>query len=307
MSVDVWAIARKAADLRIDLGEDVEMFFRRIPAGSFWMGSREERDTDEEPRHRVALPEDFLLGTFVVTQEQWRAVARRSRALAKRVDPSNFKGDRLPVEQVSWDDATAWCEALTQTGILPAGWEARLPTAAEWEYACRAGTDTRFYCGNDATVLAQVAWFADNSEGQTHLVDEPIGGQIEQHPWGLIGLLSNLFEWCEDVFRYDAYREREEGVIAPVERLGDGEEHGSQGRVVRGGSWVGPPEECRSAARGWAYPDYRCDYFGFRVCLVPRSGGSPARKQGAAGAGANRREVDLSREHLNRPDEGGAS
>ncbi|MCC5025109.1 MAG: formylglycine-generating enzyme family protein [Candidatus Synoicihabitans palmerolidicus] len=163
------------------------------------MGSR-AKDPGEELRHRVVLPEAFMLGSFVVTQAQWRAVATRTKALKRRTDPSHFKSDRLPVEQVSWDDATAWCEALTQSGKLPEGWEARLPTEAEWKYACRAGTDTRYYNGDDAAALAQVAWFADNAGGQTHAVDEPVGGRVEQHPWGLFGMHGNVEEWCRDVY-----------------------------------------------------------------------------------------------------------
>jgi formylglycine-generating enzyme required for sulfatase activity len=109
----VWEEARRDSDLTLELPGGVPMFFRKIPAGKFRMGSRGGR-LNEEPVHEVVIAKEFYLGTFVVTQEQWRAVAKKCPALKKRTEPSNLKGDRRPVENVSWDDANAFCEWLVK-------------------------------------------------------------------------------------------------------------------------------------------------------------------------------------------------
>ena len=151
--LSVWDQAARHADLTLTLPGGVPMFFRRIPAGSFQMGSRVVSPV-EEPLHRVVITRDFFLGTFVTTQEQYQAVAKRCPALENAPDPSYFKGLRLPVERVSWLDATAFCEWLTGwNGLPPEIATARLPTEAEWEYACRAGTDTDYYTGDGETAL----------------------------------------------------------------------------------------------------------------------------------------------------------
>lgn len=163
----VWETAAQHADLTLALPGGVHMFFRRIPAGAFRMGSRGVY-SDAEPIHRAVIQREFYLGTFVVTQEQYRAVARQCMALKQSPDPSDFKGDRHPVEQVSWHDATAFCQWLTDWEGLPEDVIAvRLPTEAEWEYACRAGSDTGYYNGDGAAALAEVGWYDGNS-GRTH-------------------------------------------------------------------------------------------------------------------------------------------
>lgn len=228
-----WTRLRDEPDLVVSLPGGGEMRFRRIPAGSFWMGSRGKVER-EEPRHRVVLPHDFWLGKFVVTQAEWRAVAALSPALVKSpgLDPSDNvnTGDRRPVTNVSWDDATAWCGTLAQSGMLQEGWKARLPTEAEWEYACRAGTNTQFYSGDSEEALARVAWFGEDWDRGAHAVDE----RPEQHPAGLFGMHGNVEEWCDDVCRADVYREREDGVVAPVEELRKG-----------GGAWQPGPRDPR--------------------------------------------------------------
>ena len=167
----------------------VEFRLRRIRAGSFTMGSPEDekdRQSREGPSHRVTITRDFWIGITPMTQRQWMTLAEEN--------PSQFKGDLRPVETVSWHDVQAWLDRLTEhLPKLPA----RLPTEAEWEYACRAGTSTRFYSGDDAASLADVAWYtANNRDGKTHDV-----GEKEPNAWGLRDMHGNVDEWCLDGIR----------------------------------------------------------------------------------------------------------
>ena len=270
----VWDQAARDADLTILLPGGVPLFFRRVPAGRFLLGSRGFYH-DEEPTHQVVIPRDFYLGTFVVTQAQYRAVAIRCPALKKNPAPSHFQGDRHPVEQVSWEDAVAFCGWFKTSKSLPPGIvEARLPAEVEWEYACRAGSRTEYYCGDGEAALSEVAWFSNNSENRTHAVDE----LPEKHPLGLHGLHGNVWEWCSDVYDQQAYRHRADGWEA---RLADaGSEEDSASRVLRGGSWNDSARNCRSACRNGFGPDGRLRRDGFRVCLVR----GPADSQNRSGA-----------------------
>ncbi|HRZ36450.1 MAG TPA: formylglycine-generating enzyme family protein [Candidatus Paceibacterota bacterium] len=173
--------AAEDADRVIVLPGNVPMFFRGISPGIFLMGSRGPY-ADEEPAHRVVIPREFYLSTFAVTQEQYRAVATQCPALRKTPEPSHYKGLRRPVENVSWFDASAFCEWLAKWEGLPDDiTDVRLPTEAEWEYACRGqkdvslGRDTEFYNGDGEAALAEVGWYSANSGGETHPVDEPAG------------------------------------------------------------------------------------------------------------------------------------
>ena len=262
----IWDQAARDADLTILLPGGVPLFFRRVPAGTFLMGSRGFY-RDEEPIHRVVIPRDFFLGTFVVTQAQYRAVASRCPALEKNPAPSHFKGDRLPVEQLSWLDAEAFCNWLTASKSLPSGIaQARLPYEAEWEYACRAGSRTEYYSGDGEAALADVGWFIDNLENRTHAVDE----LPEKHPLGLHGLHGNVWEWCADVYNDNAYRRRADDWAACAWSEADAGTKKSADifRVLRGGSWFNSARLCRSAVRGRDRPDGRNRDVGFRVCLV---------------------------------------
>ncbi|NEQ34525.1 MAG: formylglycine-generating enzyme family protein, partial [Leptolyngbya sp. SIO4C5] len=230
-----------------------------IPSGEFMMGSPEDepgRYDDESPQHSVKL-KPFFISQYPVTQAQWRAVSalpQQTRDLEP--GPSNFKGDDRPVEQVSWYDTIEFCARLSEH----TGRTYRLPTEAEWEYACRADTTTPFYFG--ATITTDLA----NYDGSVFL-NEPKGtnrgettpvGKFPPNAFGLYGMHGNVWEWCLDHW-HDNY----EG--APTDGsawLTDNEE---AGRVSRGGSWNNYPRNCRSACRNDFNPGVRFDFIGFRV------------------------------------------
>lgn len=283
-----WTAAAAEPDYPLPLPGGLTMLFRRIPKGSFLMGSR-GFSTHEEPIHRVVIQDDFWLGKFVVTQAQYAAVVRGCPGLELDPDPSNFKGATRPVEQVSWDDVTAWCAALAGWAGLPKDVVAiRLPLEAEWEYACRAGTETEYYSGDGAAALAQVGWFEDNSGKQTHEVDE----KPETHPAGLHGMHGNVWEWCLDVSDKNAPRKRHFVWAAREWKLADAggdvtysfdpiKPDQAPNRVLRGGSWECSARGGRSAARDSGKPDVRYWFFGFRVCLVRGPVPQPAGQQAA--------------------------
>jgi formylglycine-generating enzyme required for sulfatase activity len=229
----------------------VELRMAFIPPGSFLMGSpKSEKDRGiAETRHSVTLTQGVWLGISPVTQAQWRAVMG--------TDPSHFQGDELPVETVSWDDAQAFCTRVRElTGV-----EARLPTEAEWEYAARAGTTTPFYWGAELNGT-QANVNGDYPYGTTakgpRLETTTAAGTyagVSPHPWGLVDVIGNVWEWCGDW--YASYPSGE--AVDPA-----GPESGS-GRVYRGGSWFNHARNSRSAYRGWCSPGYRYDYQGFRL------------------------------------------
>jgi len=343
---DTWAAARAAADLIVGLpgtgadGHAVEMFFRKIPATGpegFQMGSR-EGDLDEEPIHRVVIETDFYLGTFVVTQAQWAAVWPEIEGLYGKkgpwekppgASPSHHKGSGLlPVEQVSWYDAMAFCDWLTRNQRLIGGkcqpasdWRFCLPTESEWEYACRGGPegvgrDTEYWNGDGEAALREVGWFGANSgELTTHPVTEPlIPGRVEDHPLGLFGLHGNVWEWCHDEWDGGAYRGHVNGdgdraVEHRLEVLRALASGGSwtlltsyRGHVVRGGAWLYLPKWCRSACRVMEGTGDRFGRRGFRVCVI--RGPAATTDQAGCGAATGKREAEF--ERANRDKAGGA-
>ena len=216
--------------------------FIRIEPGTFQMGSTSGVD-DERPITRVTLTQPFWLGKYEVTQRFWREVMGSN--------PSEIKGDNLPVERVTWHDAVAFCAKLTErersAGRLPAGFAYRLPTEAEWEYACRAGTTAEY-----AGPLPELAWFYDNSERTTHLV----GGK-QPNAWGLYDMHGNVWEWCADW-----YGNHPGGNVTDPTGAISG-----TFRVRRGGGWSDEAANCRSARRlSWG-PDGQLDHLGFRLAL----------------------------------------
>jgi len=209
-----------------------------IPAGTFRMGS-EGQAPDEQPVHEVKLTA-FFMDRFEVVQEEFKK--------HQISDPSHFKGDRQPLEQINWTDAALYCnERSLAEGLGPCydeeTWDCnfeatgyRLPTEAEWEYACRAGTDTKYSFGNSVNQLAAYAWYADDSGKTTHPV-----GEKKPNPWGLYDMHGNVAEWCNDRYDPNYYAK------SPVENPRGPAE--GQERVLRGGAWNSIADACRSAYR----------------------------------------------------------
>jgi formylglycine-generating enzyme required for sulfatase activity len=213
-----------------------------IPAGSFEMGSHGQRE-DEAPVHKVWI-DSFLMDRHEVTQAEYEQLGQ----IEAFANPSHFKGPELPVEQVKWPDAAHFCNARSRyEGLEPCYNEDtgacnfkangyRLPTEAEWEYACRAGTTTDYSFGNDPRKLGECAWLADNAEEKTHPV-----GQKKPNAWGLYDLHGNVAEWCQDVYDKGYYGHS-------PEKNPHGPDNGKE-YVLRGGSWKSPPDALRSAFR----------------------------------------------------------
>ncbi|MFM6631639.1 MAG: SUMF1/EgtB/PvdO family nonheme iron enzyme, partial [Microcystis panniformis] len=214
-----------------------------LPAGEFLMGSPDSDPnaaSDEKPQHQVKV-NSFAIGKYPVTQAQYQAVMG--------INPSEFKNNpQNPVEQVSWNDALAFCKKLSQI----TGKTYRLPTEAEWEYACRAGTTTRFYFGDDANQSGDYAWYKGNSQKTTHPV-----GQKKPNAWGLHDMIGNVWEWCEDNWHNTYENAPRDGSTWLIKD--------NHSQIVRGGSWSYDPNYCRSAYRGLINRRGDSLGFGFRV------------------------------------------
>jgi formylglycine-generating enzyme required for sulfatase activity len=221
-------------------GVPLEMIF--VPGGTFKMGSAKGFfRVDERPQHDVTV-QAFYIGKYQITQAQWEAVMGENS--------SHFKGDpTLPVESVSWNGAKEFCRKLSQM----TGKSYRLPSEAEWEYACRAGT-TGDYAGD----LDALAWYSNNSGAKMHPVE-----QKQPNSFGLFDMHGNVWEWCEDIWHYD-YDD------APTDGSAWLSGTDSSARVVRGGSWIRPRGDCRSAYRHYNLPDARGTDIGFRVVVGAR-------------------------------------
>jgi len=217
-----------------------------IKGGEFLMGSMEKEESylgKESPMHPVEL-DGFWIGSTPVAQSQYKAIMRKN--------PSDFKGDNLPVEGVSWNDSKEFCKELSRK----TGREYSLPTEAQWEFACRAGSEGSFCFGDSDQRLEHFAWFEKNSENKTHPV-----GQKRPNAWGLFDMHGNVWEWCEDW--YGEYGK--EKCVNPT-----GPKEGKY-RMLRGGSWYYHAVFCRSACRLYYHPDIRNDIIGFRVVFVART------------------------------------
>jgi formylglycine-generating enzyme required for sulfatase activity len=221
-----------------------------IPAGEFMMGSASNEDAlpnlfQAKPQHKVRISKGFYIGVTEVTQAQWKAIMRNN--------PSKFTGDDLPVENISWYEAVRFCKKLSRA----TGKRYRLPTEAEWEYACRAGTQTRFYFGDDPNLLGEYAWWAADSQERTHPV-----GQKKPNAFGLYDMLGNVAEWCSDVWDGEYYKRSPS--VDPENTTG-----AILFRVLRGCSWWGmwSPFDYSCAQRGGKYPHLRSEQTGFRVVM----------------------------------------
>ena len=225
----------------------IGMEFVLIPAGSFMMGSPDGEGNDEEhPRHRVEITRPFYLQTTEVTQGQWKAV------MGSNLSYFDSCGDDCPVERVSWEDAQEFIRRLNRME----GREIyRLPTEAEWEYACRAGSSSAYCFGDDEDRLGEYAWYRANSGYETHSVKGK-----RPNAWGLYDMHGNVWEWCQDWYGEDYYsRSPRRDPRGPS----SGEE-----RVIRGGSWCNSAGGLRSAYRNRNAPDLRNRYMGFRVARI---------------------------------------
>ena len=230
-----------------------------LPAGEFLMGSVDLPIAG--PPHSIHITEPLLMGIYPVTQGQWITI--------EMTNPSGSRGDlRLPVVSVNWLEAIRFCNGLSRHERLPlyyhlkhedvtiaGGAGYRLPTEAEWEYACRAGSDGAYCFGNDENLLGQYAWFVENS-GRLGLTMHPVG-EKQPNAWGLYDTHGNVEEWCWDWYGEDYYRSSsKENPTGPSTGVS---------RMYRGGSWCSEAESCRSAFRCRGEPAVRLEYLGLRV------------------------------------------
>jgi formylglycine-generating enzyme required for sulfatase activity len=256
------AIAPASFEELLLLPDSEQSFFRtaiglpeliQIDPGNFLIGSpatEAGRGSDEGPQTLVTLTRSFYLGKYEVTQAEYAKVI----GINSSAFPSN---PNLPMEMVSWTDATTFCTKLTQreasAGRLPAGFVYRLPTEAEWEYACRAGRTTRYSFGDDLTgaALGQYAWYGEVDTGRTR----PVGTRLP-NPWGLYDMHGNVWELCRDALTYTG------GSVTNPVGIGSG-------KMSRGGSWHSLSPRCRSATRNPYNTINREPWVGFRVALAP--------------------------------------
>lgn len=239
-----------------DLGNGISLDMIVIPSGSFQMGSPHNYgNADEHPQHFVTI-KSFMMGKFLVTQGQWKAVMGK-------LSPCRFKGEELPVERVSWEDAQKFCQRLSQKtsgAVLRTGRNYHLPSETQWEYACRAGRSTPFSFGE--TLTSDIA----NYNGEHTFKDEPRGtyfhatsegGKFPSNAFGLYDMHGNLMEWCADNWLDDYSSSPRDGSSYQMQN--------NPYRVARGGSWHEPPTLCRSAARIRFAQSDADEYVGFRV------------------------------------------
>ena len=235
--------------------KSLDMTFGRIPAGTFVMGSPvTEKDRsygDGEYQHKVTISEPFYMQSTEVTQGQWKGVMGTEPWKGKTYVK---EGADYAASWVSWDDAVAYCKKLSQKE----GRRYRLPTEAEWEYACRAGTKTAWSFGDIKKELRDYAWYEKNAKGKGEMYAHQVGFK-KPNAFGLYDMHGNVFEWCSDYFADEYYKQSP--ALDPT-----GPARGSfNWRVLRGGSWYRGTRNTRSAYRGRLAADFRGGSFGFRV------------------------------------------
>ncbi len=243
-----------------NLGEGVAIEMVQVPGGSFWMGSPEDeprRDPSESPQHRVTV-RSFYISRYEITQKQWRVLASQSAvAIPLSQTPSQFRGDGLPVESVSWREAKEFCARLSRLS----GRSYRLPTEAEWEYSCRGNQTTPFTFGltlnSDVANYQAEHVYGSGMQGIYRLSTVDVGSLGAANAWGLYDVHGNVWEWCEDFF----------GPYPSKPQFDPRGPTNGTLRVMRGGGWQSIPAKCRSAARVAALGDLRRSDLGFRVVL----------------------------------------
>lgn len=252
----------QASYYREELAEGVFLDMVSIPGGTFWMGAADgelEARDNEKPRHQVTI-EPFFMGKFAVTQAQWREVAQLPKINRDlKPDPSNFKGNNRPVEQVSWNDAIEFCDRLNRK----TGQFYRLPSEAEWEYACRAGTTTPFHFGE--TITPEIAnyngdYIYANAPKRIYPKQTIEVGTFPPNAFGLYDMHGNVWEWCADPW-HDSYTD------APTDGRVWEMDNENFSRILRGGSWYHFPRYCRAAIRDRVRRDGSGDGGGVRLAL----------------------------------------
>jgi len=262
-----------AKELTLDLGGEVTMKLVLVPAGKFMMGSTQDQQdaakkelakagipdadlSDEGPQREVTISKPFYLGVYEVTQAQYEQIMGKN--------PSNFKDAKNPVETVSWDEAVEFCKKLSEK----TGKKVHLPTEAQWEYACRAGSKTMFSFGDDVAELHKYGNYCDKSNtlgvpwqdkahDDGHDKTAPVGS-FKANAFGLYDMHGNVWEWCADGYQ-DSYKGLED-------KDPPGPKDGTL-RVLRGGGWFGTPVFCRSANRIRNVPGFRFSLIGLRVAV----------------------------------------
>jgi len=245
---------RLDSNISIDIGHGVKIDMVKIPKGSFIMGS----DQYSWAKHTVNITQDFYIGKTEVTVAQWKNILY--------VDPSSFKlGDNYPIEQVSWVDCNKFIDRLNAINQVYGVF--RMPTEAEWEYACRAGTTTDYYFGSTAANIGSYCWYFDNSGRSVHPV-----GQKTPNAWGLYDMGGNVWEWCSDwwVGSYlpDAATDPV-GLNTGIAKVFRGGAWNTYNTVRQTGGYFNGAGCCRSADRGGADPNYSYNFVGLRLALTP--------------------------------------
>jgi formylglycine-generating enzyme required for sulfatase activity len=249
--------------LGTEMTNSIGMKLVLIKPGKFLMGSpkdEEGRYDSEGPQHEVEITKSFYMGMSPVTQAEYERITGKnpswfSKQGGGKDKVNNLDTSQFPVEKVAWAEAVAYCESLTREDTKrPKGWAYGLPTEAEWEYACRAGTKTAYSFGNDPNRLREYAWGVENSGNRTHAV-----GTRKANPLGLYDLHGNVYQWCADWYggSYYAHSPRKDPK---------GPDNGEY-RVLRGSAWDGDPRKCRAGYRDSGVPGVRGSVVGFRVVL----------------------------------------
>jgi formylglycine-generating enzyme required for sulfatase activity len=218
----------------------IGMEFMLIPAGEFYLDSL---DFSYEIPTKVSIPEPFYLGKYQVTQKQWTIVMGD--------EPSCFEGDNRPVECITWNKVQEFIKKLNELENTD---KYRLPSEVEWEYACKAGTDTIYFFGNSGLQLDEYAWYYLNSSHETHSV-----GQKKPNPWGLHDMYGNVWEWCQDRYHRIYEEDLAEGTAWEIV--------GNTAIALRGGAWVSYSNKCHSSYRSSFDSDYGLYSVGFRLLM----------------------------------------
>ncbi len=252
--------------IELNLNNKVSLELVKVEAGSYTMSANDGENYENEVPHTATLTQDYYIGKYEVTQEQWDSVMGSN--------PSYFKGDKLPVEQVSWYDAMDFCEKLNKSGKAPSGYHFTLPTETQWEYASKGGKKSEGYKYSGSDTLDEVGWYYENS-GDKKLDDSKWdveqllknnsktheAGTKKANELGLYDMSGNVWEWCLDDYTDDSSKAKAEFTR--------GKDSSSSDRVYRGGGWSNIARSCRAACRSSGVPSNASLGLGFRIALAP--------------------------------------